>query len=172
MKAEPTYPQYAVFAGKYFTAYLSATLRCKVSTVPQLGYAGHCAIRWETNTFMGHLDNAPKLVQDPGYPDYVETICTEAEFRAAYEAAKAAIEAQGAKWLDPNHARYATRAQTEEIVRLLNHPFVGRLLRTKTLLQVNRMDEVGASLKIAELAAYIQRRETQPFTVTGEAYTV
>ncbi|TGE29761.1 ERF family protein [Hymenobacter metallicola] len=54
---------------------------------------------------------------------------------------------------------YATAAQKEEIIRLLNHPVITRQEKTKMLLNVNRLDEDKAASAIAKLKKAIEDRE-------------
>lgn len=54
---------------------------------------------------------------------------------------------------------YATAAQKEEIIRLLNHPVITRQEKTKMLLNINRLDEERATQAIAKLRKAIDDRE-------------
>ncbi|AIZ63548.1 hypothetical protein PK28_07320 [Hymenobacter sp. DG25B] len=54
---------------------------------------------------------------------------------------------------------YATAAQKEEIIRLLNHPVITRQEKTKMLLNINRLDEERAVQAIAKLKKAIEDRE-------------
>lgn len=54
---------------------------------------------------------------------------------------------------------YATPAQHEEIIRLLNHPLITRQEKTKMLLNINRLDEQRATQTIAKLRKAIEDRE-------------
>ncbi len=56
--------------------------------------------------------------------------------------------------------QYATAAQKEEIIRLLNHPVITRQEKTKMLLNINRLDEERAVQAIAKLGSAIDERET------------
>ncbi|WP_229725043.1 hypothetical protein [Hymenobacter baengnokdamensis] len=53
---------------------------------------------------------------------------------------------------------YATPAQREEIIRLLNHPVITRQEKTKMLLNINRLDEQRATQAIAKLRKAIAER--------------
>ncbi len=55
--------------------------------------------------------------------------------------------------------QYATAAQKEEIIRLLNHPVITRQEKTKMLLNINRLDEERAVQAIAKLGSAIDERE-------------
>ncbi len=55
--------------------------------------------------------------------------------------------------------QYATAAQKEEIIRLLNHPVITRQEKTKMLLNINRLDEERAVQAIAKLGNAIDERE-------------
>ena len=55
--------------------------------------------------------------------------------------------------------QYATAAQKEEIIRLLNHPVITRPEKTKMLLNINRLDEERATQAIAKLRKAIEDRE-------------
>ena len=55
--------------------------------------------------------------------------------------------------------QYATAAQKEEIIRLLNHPVITRPEKTKMLLNINRLDEERAIQSIAKLRKAIDDRE-------------
>ncbi|MBW3129269.1 hypothetical protein [Hymenobacter profundi] len=54
---------------------------------------------------------------------------------------------------------YASAAQKEEIIRLLNHPVITRQEKTKMLLNINRLDEERATQAIAKLKKAIDDRE-------------
>jgi hypothetical protein len=54
---------------------------------------------------------------------------------------------------------YASAAQKEEIIRLLNHPLITRPEKTKMLLNINRLDEERATQAIAKLKKAIDDRE-------------
>ncbi|QNP53979.1 hypothetical protein H9L05_00895 [Hymenobacter qilianensis] len=54
---------------------------------------------------------------------------------------------------------YATAAQKEEIIRLLNHPVITRQEKTKMLLNINRLDEERATQAVAKLRKAIEDRE-------------
>jgi hypothetical protein len=53
---------------------------------------------------------------------------------------------------------YATAAQKEEIIRLLNHPLITRQEKTKMLLNINRLDDERATQAIAKLRKAIEDR--------------
>ena len=55
--------------------------------------------------------------------------------------------------------QYATAAQKEEIIRLLNHPVITRPEKTKMLLNINRLDEERATQAIAKQRKAIEDRE-------------
>ncbi|MBC6611846.1 hypothetical protein H8B15_13005 [Hymenobacter sp. BT507] len=54
---------------------------------------------------------------------------------------------------------YASAAQKEEIIRLLNHPVITRQEKTKMLLNINRLDEERATQAVAKLKKAIDDRE-------------
>lgn len=56
-------------------------------------------------------------------------------------------------------ARYITQAQKEEIIQLLCHPLITREEKTKTMLNLNRLDEERAANHIAKLRKAIEDRE-------------
>jgi hypothetical protein len=58
--------------------------------------------------------------------------------------------------------KYATAAQKEDIIRLLNHPLITRQEKTKMLLNINRLDEERATQAIAKLRKTIEDRENTP----------
>jgi hypothetical protein len=53
---------------------------------------------------------------------------------------------------------YATAAQKETIIHLLNHPLITRQEKTKMLLNINRLDEERATQAIAKLRKAIEDR--------------
>ncbi|MDO7846457.1 hypothetical protein Q5H92_08820 [Hymenobacter sp. M29] len=55
--------------------------------------------------------------------------------------------------------QYATAAQKEQIIRMLNHPVITRPEKTKMLLNINRLDEERANQAIAKLQRAIDDRE-------------
>lgn len=57
---------------------------------------------------------------------------------------------------------YATAAQKEEIIRLLNHPLITRQEKTKMLINIHRLDEERAIQAIAKLNSAIDERENGP----------
>ena len=63
--------------------------------------------------------------------------------------------------------QYATAAQKEEIIRLLNHPLITRPEKTKMLLNINRLDEERATQAIAKLRRAIDEREGSPATAVA-----
>ncbi len=65
--------------------------------------------------------------------------------------------------------QYATAAQKEEIIRLLNHPLITRPEKTKMLLNINRLDEERATQAIAKLRRAIDEREGSPATTAVAA---
>ncbi len=76
----------------------------------------------------------------------MQVLPTEAPAVAAETAAAAPVQ-------------YATAAQKEEIIRLLNHPVITRPEKTKMLLNINRLDEERAVQAIAKLRKAIDDRE-------------
>ena len=80
-----------------------------------------------------------------------------AEVAAAVEA-PAAMKAVAAELAAPAVA-YASAAQKEEIIRLLNHPVITRPEKTKMLLNINRLDDERATQAIAKLKKAIEDRE-------------
>ena len=71
----------------------------------------------------------------------------------------APIPAVAAEALVAAPVQYATAAQKEEIIRLLNHPVITRQEKTKMLLNINRLDEERAVQAIAKLGNAIDERE-------------
>ncbi len=69
-----------------------------------------------------------------------------------------AVPAEPAAAETPSVA-YATAAQKEEIIRLLNHPVITRQEKTKMLLNINRLDEERANQAVAKLRKAIEDRE-------------
>lgn len=168
---EPTYPQYAVYCGYAFTAYLSETDKCEV-VLRSSPFDDESRISWMRQSYMPHLDNQPTLTPTADCSDYVQVLCTEADFRAAYETAKAAISAKEAQWLAPVAIQYATIEQRGEIVRLLNSPAISNAAKTKMLLAMMRMSGGKANEALAELRASIEHHENGRYQVVEEAYTV
>jgi hypothetical protein len=78
----------------------------------------------------------------------MQVVPAETPVPAAEQAATAAAPVQ-----------YATAAQKEEIIRLLNHPVITRPEKTKMLLNINRLDEERAVQAIAKLRKAIDDRE-------------
>jgi hypothetical protein len=62
----------------------------------------------------------------------------------------------------PAPVQYATAAQKEEIIRLLNHPLITRQEKSKMLLNINRLDEERATAAITKLRKAIEDREGTP----------
>lgn len=60
---------------------------------------------------------------------------------------------------DAPPVKYATAAQKEEIIRLLNHPLITRQEKTKMLTNMNRLDEERATQAITKLNKAIEDRE-------------
>lgn len=169
METTPTFPQYAVFGKRHFKAYLSDKVRCRVDA-PATG--GHPGIAWEVSEYCPIFDNQPRLVANAESPDYVEVLCTEAEFRAAYEATKEVLEINESKWLTPKPVQLINSEQAAEIVHLLSNPQVGRVLQALVLLQMSKYTHDQAIERIAELCALIERRENAAYEGVGEAFTV
>ena len=71
----------------------------------------------------------------------------------------AEIPAIAAEQVPAAPVHYATAAQKEEIIRLLNHPVITRPEKTKMLLNINRLDEERAIQAIAKLRKAIDDRE-------------
>jgi hypothetical protein len=81
---------------------------------------------------------------------------------AAPEPAAPAVVSGSAEVLTPTQAalvQYASPTQKEQIIRLLNHPLITRLEKTKMLLNINRLDEERATQAIAKLRKAIEDRE-------------
>lgn len=67
------------------------------------------------------------------------------------------INAKGGVTVADN--RYATKEQKDEIIRLLNHPVITRLEKTKMLININRLDKARADEAITKLNKAITDRE-------------
>jgi len=74
--------------------------------------------------------------------------------------AEAPVPAVAAEVLVTAPVQYATAAQKEEIIRLLNHPVITRQEKTKMLLNINRLDGERAVQAIAKLGNAIDERES------------
>ncbi|GAB3290077.1 hypothetical protein [Hymenobacter tenuis] len=74
-------------------------------------------------------------------------------------AAMKAVPAEAALVAESPAPTYASAAQKEEIIRLLNHPVITRPEKTKMLLNINRLDEERATQAIAKLKKAIDDRE-------------
>jgi hypothetical protein len=78
---------------------------------------------------------------------------------AQVAAAMKAVPAEPAQEAAAPAVAYASAAQKEEIIRLLNHPVITRQEKTKMLLNINRLDEERANQAIAKLKKAIDDRE-------------
>ncbi|GAA4362134.1 hypothetical protein GCM10023185_29770 [Hymenobacter saemangeumensis] len=65
---------------------------------------------------------------------------------------------------------YATASQKETIIRLLNHPTVTRQMKTKSLLNINRLTVETADKAIADLQAHIDTTTNGPAPKGGGCY--
>ena len=63
---------------------------------------------------------------------------------------------------EPAPIQYATAAQKEKIIRLLNHSLITRPEKTKMLMNINRLDESRAAQAISKLESAISERDTHP----------
>jgi hypothetical protein len=77
----------------------------------------------------------------------------------AIAAAMKAVPAEPTVAAEAPTTAYATAAQKEEIIRLLNHPVITRQEKTKMLLNINRLDEERAASAVDKLRKAIDDRE-------------
>ncbi|GAA3994986.1 hypothetical protein GCM10022408_01690 [Hymenobacter fastidiosus] len=89
----------------------------------------------------------------------VLTPAPQATAEPAIAAAMKAVPAEPAVVAEAPAVAYATAAQKEEIIRLLNHPVITRQEKTKMLLNINRLDEERATQAVAKLRKAIDDRE-------------
>jgi hypothetical protein len=59
---------------------------------------------------------------------------------------------------EPAPVEYASQEQRENIIRLLNHPKIGRQEKTNVLLTINRIDSARAEARITQLVHAIEAR--------------
>ncbi|MBD2715351.1 hypothetical protein KBK19_09915 [Microvirga sp. STR05] len=104
---------------------------------------------------MEYGGNTPAVTSQPAMA--VVPAAPVAEVAATAEA-PAAMKAVAAEPAAPAVA-YASAAQKEEIIRLLNHPVITRPEKTKMLLNINRLDDERATQAIAKLKKAIEDRE-------------
>jgi hypothetical protein len=112
--------------------------------------AGYEPTPAEEMEYTGNIP-APAVAAEPAAPVMRAVTTTPAA-----EPAPAEVPAPAAE-VAP--VQYATAAQKEEIIRLLNHPLITRQEKTKMLLNINRLDEERATQAIAKLRKAIEDRE-------------
>jgi hypothetical protein len=137
------YQEFAIMSMAQTRAIGKAYRNCLAWIIRAAGYEPTPAEEMDYNTNTVAVA-APALVAQPVPAMQV----VPAEAPAATAEAPAAVPVQ-----------YATAAQKEEIIRLLNHPVITRPEKTKMLLNINRLDEERAVQAIAKLRKAIDDRE-------------
>jgi hypothetical protein len=100
---------------------------------------------------------AEEMDYNTNTPAAAEVVAPKAVPVPAMQVVPAEVPAVAAEQVAP--VQYATAAQKEEIIRLLNHPVITRPEKTKMLLNINRLDEERAVQAIAKLRKAIDDRE-------------
>ena len=125
--------------------------------------AGYEPTPAEEMEYTGNVPAAPAGNAPSGSPTASEPPVMRAESSSAAPVASTGAAPSG----DPLAASqppvaYASAAQKEEVIRLLNHPLITRQEKTKMLLNINRLDEERATQAIAKLRKAIEDRESDP----------
>jgi hypothetical protein len=137
------YQEFAIMSMAQTRAIGKAYRNCLAWIIRAAGYEPTPAEEMDYNT--NTLVATPAPVAAPAQPvPAMQVVPTEAPAAAAEAAAP---------------VQYATAAQKEEIIRLLNHPVITRPEKTKMLLNINRLDEERAVQAIAKLRKAIDDRE-------------
>ncbi|UOG76461.1 hypothetical protein MTX78_07635 [Hymenobacter tibetensis] len=104
---------------------------------------------------MEYGGNTPTVTQ----PAMAVVPAAPAPVAAEVAAPMIAVAAEPAPEAPVAAVTYASAAQKEEIIRLLNHPVITRQEKTKMLLNINRLDDERATQAIAKLKKAIDDRE-------------
>jgi len=137
------YQEFAIMSMAQTRAIGKAYRNCLAWIIRAAGYEPTPAEEMDYNT--NAVAAAPAPVMAPAVPV------------PAMQVVPAEVPAVAAEQAAP--VRYATAAQKEEIIRLLNHPVISRPEKTKMLLNINRLDEERAVQAIAKLRKAIDDRE-------------
>ena len=138
------YQEFAIMSMAQTRAIGKAYRNCLAWIIRAAGYEPTPAEEMDYNTNTVAVA-APAPVATPGQPV------------PAMQVVPAEAPAVAAEAVAP--VQYATAAQKEEIIRLLNHPVITRPEKTKMLLNINRLDEERAMQAIAKLRKAIDDRE-------------
>ena len=141
------YQEFAIMSMAQTRAIGKAYRNCLAWIIRAAGYEPTPAEEMDYNTNTPAAAPAPAATVAQAVPA-MQVLPAEAPAPAAEQAAQAAAPVQ-----------YATAAQKEEIIRLLNHPVITRPEKTKMLLNINRLDEERAVQAIAKLRKAIDDRE-------------
>ncbi|WP_460610536.1 hypothetical protein [Hymenobacter terrigena] len=139
------YQEFAIMSMAQTRAIGKAYRNCLAWIIRAAGYEPTPAEEMDYNTNTQAVAAAPAAAVAPAVPT-MQVVPTEAPAVAAEAPAAAPVQ-------------YATAAQKEEIIRLLNHPVITRPEKTKMLLNINRLDEERAVQAIAKLRKAIDDRE-------------
>ncbi|MBF9224075.1 hypothetical protein [Hymenobacter ruricola] len=140
------YQEFAIMSMAQTRAIGKAYRNCLAWIIRAAGYEPTPAEEMDYNTNTPAAAPAPAAAVAQAVPA-MQVVPTEPAAPAvAAEAAVAPVQ-------------YATAAQKEEIIRLLNHPVITRPEKTKMLLNINRLDEERAVQAIAKLRKAIDDRE-------------
>lgn len=146
---QPAYPFYTRFGDHaedtQFAAWISDSVVIRVNR--PLLYSHDARI--DANQ-QRHVSEKPQLESYDKHA-LVDVLVTRDEFMAAYNDAEAFIQAAAREFLPAKAIDYITRAQSEEIVRLLNHPAFNRAAKSKWLLRINRLTKQDADAAIKVL---------------------
>ena len=137
------YQEFAIMSMAQTRAIGKAYRNCLAWIIRAAGYEPTPAEEMDYNTNAVAAAPAPVMAPAPTVPA-MQVVPAEAPAVAAEQAVP---------------VRYATAAQKEEIIRLLNHPVISRPEKTKMLLNINRLDEERAVQAISKLRKAIDDRE-------------
>ena len=137
------YQEFAIMSMAQTRAIGKAYRNCLAWIIRAAGYEPTPAEEMDYNT--NHQAVAPAAAVAQAVPT-MQVVPAEVPAIAAEQPAAAPVQ-------------YATAAQKEEIIRLLNHPVITRPEKTKMLLNINRLDEERAIQAIAKLRKAIDDRE-------------
>ncbi|HEX8327138.1 MAG TPA: hypothetical protein VF629_06340 [Hymenobacter sp.] len=138
------YQEFAIMSMAQTRAIGKAYRNCLAWIIRAAGYEPTPAEEMDYNTNTPAAAPAPAAAVAQAVPA-MQVVPAEAPAVAAEQAAAP--------------VQYATAAQKEEIIRLLNHPVITRPEKTKMLLNINRLDEERAVQAIAKLRKAIDDRE-------------
>jgi hypothetical protein len=153
------YQEFAIMSMAQTRAIGKAYRNCLAWIIRAAGYEPTPAEEMDYNTNTQAAAPAPgKLEAGPSAP--ASTVpAPSATAAASGEAAMQVVPAEAQYGDAAAPVQYATAAQKEEIIRLLNHPVITRPEKTKMLLNINRLDEERAVQAIAKLRNAIDDRE-------------